>query len=120
MLLHDCVVPGCLGTLGVRVGRGDQLEIRCESGHAWTAEQWLLLSRQLSGTTDGTRQRRRVSTKDAAIALGVSQATIRQWVRRGKLSRYGSACHAEYDIDELTALAEARSHSRRRPSACGS
>lgn len=117
MHLSECVVPGCPGTLGVRVGRGGKREIWCELGHTWTAEQWLLLSRQLNSTSDGSGQHRRVSTRDAAIALGVGQATIRQWVRRGKLSRYGSDFHAEYELDELTALAEARSHHYRRPPA---
>jgi hypothetical protein len=112
---HGCVVPGCPGKLIPRVGGGDDAEIRCDAGHAWTVEQWLLLSRQLNTGEDDSRRRRRISTRDAAIALGVGQGTIRQWAHRGKLTRYGSGSHAEYDLDELTALAEARSLQPARP-----
>jgi len=106
---HECVVPGCPGTLMSGAGEaGGEPEIRCDAGHAWTVRQWLLLSRQLNAV-DASSPRRTVSTRDAAIALGVGQGTIRQWARRGKLTRYGSGCRAEYDLDELTALAEARS-----------
>jgi hypothetical protein len=38
------------------------------------------------------------------MASGVPEATIRKWASRGKLTRYGSARKAEYDIEELTAL----------------
>jgi hypothetical protein len=113
-LLHECVIPGCPGKLGVHVGSRGEPQVGCELGHAWTAEEWLLLGRQLNSTGESSGQCRRVSTKDAAIALGVDQSTIRQWVRRGKLSRYGSGFRAEYDLDELTALAEARSQRNRR------
>ncbi|MFI6347979.1 helix-turn-helix domain-containing protein [Streptomyces sp. NPDC050560] len=53
---------------------------------------------------------RRLPTKLAALALGVSEATIRQWARRGKLTRYGSPGRAIYDVDELANLAERRDH----------
>ena len=53
-------------------------------------------------------RRRTVPTKTAALALGVDEATIRQWARRGKLTRFGSPGRAEYDIEELTALAAVR------------
>ncbi|MEH0424340.1 hypothetical protein [Streptomyces sp. B21-083] len=39
--------------------------------------------------------------------MGVSQATIRKWASRGKITRYGSTQRAEYDLDELYALADA-------------
>ncbi|RSM86100.1 hypothetical protein DMH04_14750 [Kibdelosporangium aridum] len=52
-------------------------------------------------------QRRTVPTKEAALAVGVPEATVRQWARRGKLTRYGSARRAEYCLDELTALTDA-------------
>jgi hypothetical protein len=34
----------------------------------------------------------------------VSQATVRKWASRGKLTRYGRPGRAEYDLDELLAL----------------
>ncbi|TXL92722.1 hypothetical protein OIE71_08570 [Streptomyces sp. NBC_01725] len=49
---------------------------------------------------------RRVPTKVAALAVGVPEATIRQWVRRGKLTRYGTPGRAEFDIAELTVIAK--------------
>ncbi|MFF3446637.1 hypothetical protein ACFYXJ_05780 [Streptomyces sp. NPDC002667] len=48
---------------------------------------------------------RRVPTELAALVLGVQEVTIRQWARRGKITRYGTARRALYDLDELTALA---------------
>jgi hypothetical protein len=39
--------------------------------------------------------------------MGVSQATIRKWASRGKITRYGGPQRAEYDLDELFALARA-------------
>ncbi|MDT9684807.1 hypothetical protein RND61_22500 [Streptomyces sp. TRM76323] len=49
----------------------------------------------------GSARHRRVPTELAALAAGVSPATIRQWVRRGKLTRYGPPNRAEFDITEL-------------------
>lgn len=46
-----------------------------------------------------------VPTQLAAMAAGVTEATIRKWASRGKLTRYGSPGRAEYAIDELMALA---------------
>ncbi|MFG2783494.1 hypothetical protein ACGFY7_37400 [Streptomyces prunicolor] len=46
-------------------------------------------------------ERRTVPTELAALAAGVSQATIRKWASRGKITRYGSPQRAEYDLDEL-------------------
>ncbi len=45
--------------------------------------------------------RRTVPTQLAAMLAGVTEATIRKWASRGKLTRYGSPGRAEYDIDEL-------------------
>lgn len=50
---------------------------------------------------------RLVPTQLAALAAGVSEATIRKWASRGKLTRYGSRGRAEYDLDELLQLAPA-------------
>lgn len=47
---------------------------------------------------------RLVPTQLAALAAGVSEATIRKWASRGKLTRYGSRGRAEYDLDELLGL----------------
>jgi predicted site-specific integrase-resolvase len=52
--------------------------------------------------------RRTVPTELAALALGVKEATIRKWVSRGKLRRYGSPGRAEYDVDEIHRLAGKR------------
>jgi hypothetical protein len=56
---------------------------------------------------------RMVPTELAALATGVSEATIRKWASRGKISRYGRPGRAEYDVGELTEIAAAR-HDRRR------
>jgi predicted site-specific integrase-resolvase len=54
---------------------------------------------------------RLVPTNVAALAVGVSEATIRKWVSRGKITRYGAPnCRSEFDIEELTEIAN-----RRRP-----
>jgi hypothetical protein len=51
---------------------------------------------------------RLLSTEDAALACGVEPATIRQWARRGKLTRHGTHQRAMYRLDELAALARQR------------
>ncbi|MWA07985.1 hypothetical protein [Streptomyces sp. BA2] len=48
---------------------------------------------------------RLIPTNVAALAAGVSEATIRKWVSRGKLTRYGTPGRSEFDIEELTAIA---------------
>jgi hypothetical protein len=62
--------------------------------------------------TDTTRRRRTIPTQLAALAIGVSEATIRKWASRGKLTRYGRPGRAEYDLDELYALAESMAEGR--------
>jgi hypothetical protein len=52
---------------------------------------------------------RTLPTSLAAMATGVTEATVRKWVSRGKLTRYGSPGRAEYDIEELLRLAARRS-----------
>lgn len=52
-------------------------------------------------TTKGTRT---IPTELAALAAGVSTATIRKWASRGKLTRHGRPGRAEYDMDELYAI----------------
>ncbi|MET9778909.1 transcriptional regulator [Streptomyces sp. NPDC006367] len=58
----------------------------------------------LTERTDGTARRRTVPTELAALAMGVSQATIRKWASRGKITRHGGPQRAEYDLEELLAL----------------
>jgi hypothetical protein len=59
--------------------------------------------------TTGSRPRRRtVPTDLAALAAGVSQATVRKWASRGKLTRFGSPGRAEYDLAELRDLVSRR------------
>lgn len=50
----------------------------------------------------------KVPTELAALALDVPVATIRQWARRGKLTRYGTARRALYDLAECRRLAALR------------
>jgi hypothetical protein len=47
---------------------------------------------------------RTVPTDLAALAAGVSAATIRKWASRGKLTRYGTPGRAEYSLDELRGI----------------
>lgn len=54
-----------------------------------------------------------VPTELAALAAGVTVATIRKWASRGKLTRYGSPGRAEYDLDEIQELIASRCLGRR-------
>jgi hypothetical protein len=56
-----------------------------------------------------------IPTRLAALATGVSEATIRKWASRGKITRYGGPGRAEYDIGELGEIATRRD----RPSTRG-
>ncbi|MCT2583745.1 hypothetical protein [Actinophytocola gossypii] len=60
-----------------------------------------------------TGVRRTVPTQLAALAAGVSEATVRKWASRGKLTRYGRPGRAEYDLDELLRLVVDRAASGR-------
>lgn len=51
---------------------------------------------------------RLLPTHVAALAAGVSEATIRKWVSRGKLTRYGTPGRSEFDIDEITRIVSER------------
>lgn len=46
-----------------------------------------------------------VPTKVAAVALSVDPATIRQYIRRGRLTRHGTKQRALVDLAECEALA---------------
>jgi hypothetical protein len=54
--------------------------------------------------TAGHTRPRAVPTRLAALAAGVTEATIRKWASRGKLTRYGAPGRAEYDLDEILSL----------------
>jgi hypothetical protein len=49
-----------------------------------------------------------IPTRLAALAAGVSEATIRKWASRGTITRYGRPGRAEYDIGELIQIAVRR------------
>jgi hypothetical protein len=61
----------------------------------------------------GSGRRRTVPTELAALAAGVTPATIRKWASRGKLRRYGTPGRGEYDLEELLALLERKEADRR-------
>lgn len=56
---------------------------------------------QLACASDRPARRVTVPTQLAALAAGVTEATIRKWASRGKLTRYGRPGRAEYDLAEL-------------------
>lgn len=56
----------------------------------------------------GADELRTVPTSLAALAAGVSEATIRKWASRGKITRYGRPGRAEYDVRELIEMVAAR------------
>ncbi|MFB7056267.1 hypothetical protein ACFCXT_24495 [Streptomyces vinaceus] len=105
--LGSCPYPGCADVVEARMGGGQETggEVRCRSGHSWPAGAWLELRRLLSAGAPAPAPRgRMLPTRLAAQAAGVSEATVRKWVSRGKLTRYGSPSRAEFNIDELMAL----------------
>nr|WP_026361229.1 hypothetical protein [Amycolatopsis nigrescens] len=61
--------------------------------------------------------RRLVSTELAAMAAGVTAATVRKWASRGKLTRYGCPGRAEYDLNEILAMLPACTPAHRHRSA---
>ncbi|MGB3442446.1 MAG: transcriptional regulator [Actinophytocola sp.] len=61
--------------------------------------------------TTSTR-RTTVPTQLAAMAAGVTEATIRKWASRGRLTRYGTPGRAEYDLAELYVLVSEREGTR--------
>ncbi|MFJ6798101.1 hypothetical protein [Streptomyces sp. NPDC091268] len=105
--LGTCPQPGCAGPVEARMTGGQESDhgVQCRNGHSWAADEWLALRRLLStGAPAPARQGRMLPTRLAAQAAGVSEATVRKWVSRGKLTRYGSPSRAEYNVDELMAL----------------
>lgn len=55
-----------------------------------------------------------LTAEDARLAACVQQETLRDWVRRGLLTRYGSHRFPLYDLDELAAAAAAAKPRRQR------
>lgn len=49
-----------------------------------------------------------VPTDVAAVALGVTPAAVRQLIKRGRLTRYGTAKRALVDLAECEIRAEGR------------
>jgi hypothetical protein len=58
----------------------------------------------LNAKTSTRNDLRLVPTELAALAAGVTTATIRKWASRGKLTRYGRPSRAEYDLGEIFGL----------------
>ncbi|MFE1321143.1 hypothetical protein [Kitasatospora phosalacinea] len=52
----------------------------------------------------GGANRRIIPTELAALAMGVTEATVRKWASRGRITRYGDRRHAKYDLDELLSM----------------
>ena len=108
--LGPCPRSGCGSVVEASVGDvGGEPSgaVRCRAGHVWPVQEWLALRRGVAGnrTVEARPPRRTLPTRLAAQAAGVSEATVRKWASRGKLTRYGSASRAEYDVNELAALA---------------
>lgn len=113
--LGPCPRTGCGSTVEASVADADvgagtdgapTGDVRCGAGHTWPARQWLALRHTLTRDAPETAPARRtLPTRLAAQAVGVSEATVRKWASRGKLTRYGSHSRAEYDVEELAALA---------------
>jgi hypothetical protein len=55
-----------------------------------------------------------IPTQLAALATGVTEATVRKWASRGLITRYGSPGRAEYDIGELMEMSARRAHGTER------
>lgn len=58
----------------------------------------------MNAETSTRTELRLVPTDLAALAAGVTAATIRKWASRGKLTRYGSPGRAQYDLAEIFEL----------------
>ncbi|WP_328720671.1 hypothetical protein OHT52_15120 [Streptomyces sp. NBC_00247] len=107
--LGSCPRAGCASVVEASASGLDGApsdDVRCRSGHIWPERELLALRQALSagGTVPATTGRT-LPTRLAARAAGVSEATVRKWASRGKLTRHGSPARAEYDVDELVALA---------------
>ena len=66
---------------------------RCTTPHPTTTEPGRHMTRP--------PHHRLIPTNVAALAAGVTEATIRKWVSRGKITRYGPPGRSQFDIEEL-------------------
>ncbi len=108
---RTCAEPDCGQDLVVGIHDENSIKaigVRCRAGHVMDMNQL----GDISDYPASGYPARTVPTKTAAMMAGVSEATIRQWARRGKLTRYGPAGRAEYDIAEVIDLAAARAKIR--------
>ncbi len=106
-----CRDPRCVAPVTVELDGIDKCAVvRCESGHRWTVYEWLSDERLITDPAAEEPKRRTLPTKVAAEAFGIQEATIRQWAKRGRLTRYGLRDKAEYDIDEIAHLIHGRKH----------
>jgi excisionase family DNA binding protein len=69
---------------------------------------------QLAAEAPATTPARYLTTSEAAALCHVSTRTIRNWVRDGRLARYGGAGRPLYRPDELIELLEQRGSSPQR------
>lgn len=102
----SCPEPGCDAELSVHTRTDERASVRCANDHRWPVDEWLFHEGERAVRVP--RQRSTLPTKAAAEMFGVREATIRQWARRGRLTRYGQPGRAEYDIYELAALVRGR------------
>ncbi|WP_245671014.1 hypothetical protein [Nocardia amamiensis] len=106
-----CRDPRCVAPVTVELdGINKCAVVRCKLGHRWTVYEWLSDERLISDPSAEESKRRTLPTKVAAEAFGIQEATIRQWAKRGRLTRYGLRDRAEYDIDEIAHLIHVRKH----------
>jgi excisionase family DNA binding protein len=49
-----------------------------------------------------------IDTETAASALGVTDRTVRRWVRDGTLANHGTARRIRVDLDEVMRVSDAR------------
>lgn len=108
---RQCPVAECTGTLSVQLDGNDSAgrpEILCTAGHRLSVDESVVLEQRGRTADRPARPPRTVTTQVAALTIGVSEDTIRQWVRRGKITRYGTPQRAEFDVAELLQVAQGR------------
>lgn len=109
-VIGECPEPGCGAFLAMHMrATGESALVRCGNDHTWPVDEWVRGQQSLAVAQEIPRaERSTLPTKVAAEVFGIQEATIRQWARRGRLTRYGQPGRAEYDIHELAELVGAR------------